>query len=510
MKKLILLFTVITASLIANATTTFYFKGEKGTNNMSSTSGWTLDADGTTPASLSPYDYWKADKEEDVNLVFGKNTTYGSCQITTANKYFEIANITFASDLVGKNGSFSLWNYTVPNALKVTNDITLEDNGVGYTTYISYAQNVFAANNLSVSVGGNINVGNGVTLKIGTGTAAWTGHMITALTVGNENSATSGNINVTATTKNTNLYIGTIAENANASAPSTQILGKINLTSSDTATATAIIFAGNPSASYYATYLPYDWCKINYTSIGGLSGNGNFYASNMNTYLDENAYKLSINLEINAKNTDSTFTGNFSSLNATSSTKRAEDVTFNITKTGAKKQTIIASSASVSTVKIEEGELALSNGTGTFGDISLNNGILSVAGASTETNIGELCADSITWNGGTINIDINEYTADLITVNDFSKGEADTFNFIFTEGEDGIVIDTDYLIVNAEGGSFGFDASDFSAEIDGYLANFTVDGGQVFVSFTAVPEPATIAGIFGVLALAFAAYRRRK
>ena len=75
---------------------------------------------------------------------------------------------------------------------------------------------------------------------------------------------------------------------------------------------------------------------------------------------------------------------------------------------------------------------------------------------------------------------------------------------------DRITADTDYLIVNAEGGSFGFDASDFSAEIDGYLANFTVDGGQVFVSFTAVPEPATIAGIFGVLALAFAAYRRRK
>ena len=52
---------------------------------------------------------------------------------------------------------------------------------------------------------------------------------------------------------------------------------------------------------------------------------------------------------------------------------------------------------------------------------------------------------------------------------------------------------------------------DFAAiNLNGAAANFSWIDNALMVNFTtAVPEPATVAGIAGLLALAFAAYRRR-
>ena len=142
-------------------------------------------------------------------------------------------------------------------------------------------------------------------------------------------------------------------------------------------------------------------------------------------------------------------------------------------------------------------------------EITIEDGALGVASANGgDSQIGELNADSITWNGGTINIDINDYAVDIINVESFTKGSADTFKFIFTEGDDKIVEDNAYTILSTL--NTDFVSEDFTAEIDGYNAVFNMEDGILSVTFTAVPEPATIAGIFGVLALAFAAYRRRK
>ena len=50
--------------------------------------------------------------------------------------------------------------------------------------------------------------------------------------------------------------------------------------------------------------------------------------------------------------------------------------------------------------------------------------------------------------------------------------------------------------------------SDYWEDFD--ASNVSYNGGTFYISLTYVPEPSTIAAIFGALALAFAAYRRRK
>ncbi len=534
MKKVILLSSLIIASLTANATLTYYFYGAKvdgkGTNNMQSVSGWTLDADGTTPASLSPYDYWSANPEEEINLVFGKNTSYASCQIT---RTIDIANITWESDIPSSYKDVSLLRWTGTNSLNISNDLTFKarNDGSAYTARIVDARNasnttieaIYFDEGLEVNVGGNVTIESGASVQVGYIRGANYSHAGKTFTVGKSDDLSSGNVNITAGTNNSWLYMANTYKDASETNQNVLFAGKLNLTNSNTKTANVVLLAGyyktetnaQAQSEYMSVFLKNDYNRRTFIKMDGINGTGNVYATNMKTYDNtvdaEVAYPLTVNLELNNTRSDSVFSGKIDLLDSTSDVKRAEDVTFNITKTGSKTQTIIASSASVSTVKINEGELALSNETGSFGDITLNNGVLSVAGMSTETDIGELTANSITWNGGTINISISDYAADLITVNDFNKGETDTFKFVFSEDEEnGIVTDIEYLILNAESGSIDFDVNDFSAEIDGYNANFTIEDNQLFVSFTAVPEPATIAGIFGVLALAFAAYRRRK
>ena len=52
--------------------------------------------------------------------------------------------------------------------------------------------------------------------------------------------------------------------------------------------------------------------------------------------------------------------------------------------------------------------------------------------------------------------------------------------------------------------------TDLSAWEDFDASNVLYNGGTFYISLTYVPEPSTVAAIFGALALAFAAYRRRK
>ena len=120
-------------------------------------------------------------------------------------------------------------------------------------------------------------------------------------------------------------------------------------------------------------------------------------------------------------------------------------------------------------------------------------------------------------------LDINQGSMDFVAdENGFSTVAVDSFNI-----GDSVALHVDFSALAAVEGTQTFElvasiSSEISQEVfDKIIADFTyanegdiatlkLDGSSIFVDYTAaVPEPATYAAIFGALALALAAYRKR-
>lgn len=161
---------------------------------------------------------------------------------------------------------------------------------------------------------------------------------------------------------------------------------------------------------------------------------------------------------------------------------------------------------------------------GEFNNVSVSNGRLELAMSSSAVNgnfsisggvfdnDGEINFVDASFGGGKINFD---NAADKINVSGTAKKNASgTFEIDFS----GLVIEADkaYEIISAAvlDSSFKSDASDIIGsgyDSDKFLLNFAWANNTLTAKFTsAVPEPATVAAILGAIALAFAAYRRRK
>ena len=108
------------------------------------------------------------------------------------------------------------------------------------------------------------------------------------------------------------------------------------------------------------------------------------------------------------------------------------------------------------------------------------------------------------------------YSNQLEVQGALTKEGTDKINIDFAEFDASDLVDTgdSFYVLSAEStNGFSADANDNFAAINlnGAAANFSWIDNALMVNFTtAVPEPATVAGIAGLLALAFAAYRRRK
>ena len=63
-----------------------------------------------------------------------------------------------------------------------------------------------------------------------------------------------------------------------------------------------------------------------------------------------------------------------------------------------------------------------------------------------------------------------------------------------------------------EDGAEDFDASDFVANTfyDEWGAKFKIDNNALYVTYTAIPEPAAAAAVLGALVLGIAAWKKRK
>ena len=161
---------------------------------------------------------------------------------------------------------------------------------------------------------------------------------------------------------------------------------------------------------------------------------------------------------------------------------------------------------------------------GEFNNVSVYNGRLELAMSSSAVNGNLFLSGGVFDNDGEINFvdasfgkgKINfDNAADKINISGTAKKNASgDLEIDFT----GLVIEADkaYEIITAAilDSSFKSDASDIIGsgyDSSKYLLKFAWADTTLTATFTsAVPEPATVAAILGAIALAFAAYRRRK
>lgn len=239
-----------------------------------------------------------------------------------------------------------------------------------------------------------------------------------------------------------------------------------------------------------------------YTTVGGISGNGGRLEVKNNTSV-ANAY-LTINV---AEGQSYTYSGEISNKKNYWNSNPVENKTINMTKTGLGSQYFTNKTlVELTSVRVSEGVIGMA--------ASLDQNLM-LDGGYFSMKVGNLSAENIEWYSGGLIFDKtaldNRYKIEL-------SGE------LFKIGEGPIEIDFDgldgseYIGKSFEliSSSNGLGALDSDANVDfiatnltGALADFAWNDNILSVTFTNVPEPASIAALFGLAALAFAVRRRK-
>ena len=254
----------------------------------------------------------------------------------------------------------------------------------------------------------------------------------------------------------------------------------------------------------WATGDPAPSATDTYVKLGGLEGNGKL--TNNSRTLEASTLKL-----IFTNQTDCEFTGEF---NDGQSDTVKTIMSVKMAGADGKKQIIHADSKFTGTVEVESGTLIIKS-TNALGKLTMTGGAFGgIDGGVIVSGAEWFAGDFIFYNKDTLgsgDLDMIRIDGAFIKSGDGKIGvDFDGFDpttFI----EDGTVLD---LISASEMERVGFsaDANDdfYAKNLTNGFANFEWNGDFLTVSFSNVPEPATVAAILGGLALAAAALRRRK
>lgn len=292
---------------------------------------------------------------------------------------------------------------------------------------------------------------------------------------------------------------------------------------------------------------PSRYAKNQFINVGGLNGNGILYTTNENVIDKTEAY--SVTYTINSTG-NSRFEGEIHQYTAggngtnPSHAQEAdwENMKLNIVKNGTGTQSIIIrgyDSLWRGTVTVNEGTLKLfTPNTGRVKvDFTLNGGSLAVeyekAGAHDPAAdyMGYIRAGKIDIAGDTnIIFDVSAYydggyEADLIEADEVTGSGIATLvldldaNY-FTDGQP--LEDLELKIFEIDNNNYDwaqaivkvmYKGEDISSSFDKLVAYYSKEGDNgvyAVLNGIVVPEPATVAAILGAIALAFAAYRRRR
>ncbi|HIV05060.1 MAG TPA: PEP-CTERM sorting domain-containing protein [Candidatus Merdousia gallistercoris] len=254
----------------------------------------------------------------------------------------------------------------------------------------------------------------------------------------------------------------------------------------------------------WATGDPAPSATDTYVKLGGLEGNGKL--TNNSRTLEASTLKL-----IFTNQTDCEFTGEF---NDGQSDTVKTIMSVKMAGADGKKQIIRADSKFTGTVEVESGTLIIKS-TNALGKLTMTGGAFGgIDGGVIVSGAEWFAGDFIFYNKDTLgsgDIDMIRIDGAFVKSGDGKIGvDFDGFDpttFI----EDDTVLD----LISAsamERKGFSADANDdfYAKNLTNGFANFEWNGDFLTVSFSNVPEPATVAAILGGLALAAAALRRRK
>ena len=239
-----------------------------------------------------------------------------------------------------------------------------------------------------------------------------------------------------------------------------------------------------------------------YTTVGGISGSGGNLQVKNNTSV-ANAY-LTINV---AQGKSYSYEGEISNKHDYWGSNPVENKTINITKTGAGSQYFTNENRmELTSVKASEGVIGMA--ASLDGDLVLDGGYFSMT-------VGNLSATNIEWNAGGLIFDKTALdNGHKIELSGKLLKKGDGPIEIDFDGLDGLeYIGKSFELISSSSGStiLNGDANeDFIAtDLTGALADFAWNDNTLSVTFTNVPEPASIAALFGLAALAFAVRRRK-
>lgn len=239
-----------------------------------------------------------------------------------------------------------------------------------------------------------------------------------------------------------------------------------------------------------------------YTTVGGISGSG----GNLQVKNDASAANAYLTINV-AQGKSYSYEGEISNKHNYWNDNPVENKTINITKTGAGSQYFTNKTrVELTSVRVSEGVIGMA--ASLDGDLVLDGGYFSM-------KVGNLSAANIEWNAGGLIFDKTaldngykiELSGELLKIGD---GPIE----IDFDGLDGSeCIGKSFELISSPSGTSTLDSDaneDFIAtDLTGALANFAWNDNILSVTFTNVPEPASIAALFGLAALVFAVRRRK-
>ena len=246
-----------------------------------------------------------------------------------------------------------------------------------------------------------------------------------------------------------------------------------------------------------------------FIKIGGLEGSGTI--SNDSKTIDPSTVKI-----IFTNKTDCEFTGNFTENKFNSNGNKEELNTVMSVKMAGQngaKQIIRADADFTGTVEVESGTLIM-HSTAALGKLTMTGGAFGgIEGGIIVSSAEWRAGDFIFYNADSLNGGIPDM---VIIEGTFEKAGEGRIGVDFAGFDPSIFIDDgtvlELITANALEGSFSSDANDdFEAKnLANGFANFAWAGNTLTVTFSQVPEPASVAALFGAFALFLAAWRRRK
>lgn len=241
-------------------------------------------------------------------------------------------------------------------------------------------------------------------------------------------------------------------------------------------------------------------------SIGGLNGGGKLITKLSSTADNRRTSYLTFT---NAAGVNTQFTGDLAV-----ETFSASNNTFVFIMDGAGSQSmnIVSGGDLLSAIEVKNGTM-LVNKANNSASLTISGGAFGALDPSSGISLG-----SAKYSGGEIIIDAGAIGGALgqIVLGGKFVSDADSVLIDFTNFDQYFLDDGNFYDIMTANGGFensdgsAMDESDFIAKIDGAYAIFHLEGNTLQATFSSVPEPAELAALIGLGALAMAIFRRHK